>query len=682
MKSTDSMKKCRSISIAVLHLIFLLSVVLARDAVAASGDLDPTFGIGGKVTTDFNGAQDGANSIAIQADGKIVAAGYSGAGTSWSFALARYNSDGTLDATFGTGGKVTTDFGGFTAIAQCVAIQADGKIVAGGRFYTGPVSDFALARYNSDGTLDITFGSGGKVTTDFMNGSLDEADGIAIQTDGKIVVAGSSNLGTTVDFALARYNSDGTLDTTFGSGGKVTTGFIGVISTAHCIAVQADGKIVAAGSTAITLTGSDFALARYNSDGTLDITFGSGGKVTTDFYGADDVVFGIAVQVDGKIVAAGFSWTGDSSRWDFALARYNSDGTLDTSFGSAGKVTTDINNNGSRDSASGIAIQADGKIVAVGTSAPIDDGWHFALARYNSDGTLDATFGSGGKVTTDFNSGSDDFASGISIQADGKIVAAGSSAYADFALARYIGSNTPIGSNVTVPLPPVTVTFDNVTSPGTTTATVSVSGTPLPNGFKLGNPPVFYSIETTAGYTGQIHICINYTGVSYGNESMLRLLHETPTGWVDITDPGYPDMVNKIICGTVSSFSHFGVFEPSYSFTGFLPPVENPPVMNTAKAGQTVPVKWQLTDSGGSYISDLSVVTGITFQQVQCSDVSTALTNEVSTTTSGSSGLHYDTTANQFVYNWMTDKSMAGNCYLLTLTLYGFDKHEAYFNIK
>lgn len=259
----------------------------------------------------------------------------------------------------------------------------------------------------------------------------------------------------------------------------------------------------------------------------------------------------------------------------------------------------------------------------------------------------------------------------------------------------FIGAPTPVGDNVSVtpvdPNPvipgkqtPVTVTFTQVTSPGETTVTSSGAGTPPPNGFKLGDPPVYYSIETTAGYSGPIHICIDYSNMSFGSEKDLKLFHwsSTTNSWQDVTDPGYPDLVHHIICGTITSFSLFGIFEPSYSFTGFLPPVENPPVMNTAKAGQTIPVKWQLPDGKGGYISDLGAVISITYQQVQCSNLSDALTSEVTATASGSSGLHYDATMNQFVYNWNTNKSMAGNCYVLTLKLNDGRQYQADFSLK
>jgi uncharacterized delta-60 repeat protein/uncharacterized repeat protein (TIGR01451 family) len=173
-------------------------------ATAASGDLDPTFGTGGKVTTDFAGSNAGANGVALQADGKIVAAGFADSGSGSDFALARYNPDGSLDASFGTGGKVTTDFAGGSDSAFGVALQADGKIVAAGFADSGSRGDFALARYNPDGSLDASFGTGGKVTTDFA-GSGDEAFGVALQADGKIVAAGFAGSGSRGDFALARY---------------------------------------------------------------------------------------------------------------------------------------------------------------------------------------------------------------------------------------------------------------------------------------------------------------------------------------------------------------------------------------------------------------------------------------------------------------------------------------------
>jgi uncharacterized delta-60 repeat protein len=340
-----------------------------------------------------------------------------------------------------------------------MALQPDGRIVVVGRFDDLNYNvDFIVARYNSNGTLDTTFGSNGKVLTDFSgsNTSNEIASAVAIQTDGKIVVAGSSDVNDPGGFALVRYNSDGTLDPTFGSGGIVTTDFNnGSIEGIKAIAIQADGKIVAAGY----INDDDFALVRYNSDGGLDTTFGGSGKVTTDFGSSSDTALDIAIQTDGKVVVVGH--TVPLGQVDFAIARYNSDGSLDTTFGIGGKVITNFDTNGDdstfrEDFAEALAIQEDGKIVVVGfTSITIIDGDtvtggdnDLALARYNSNGSLDSTFGRGGKVITNFvltSSGnrSDDYAFAVAIQKnDGKIVVGGGSNIDhdinfNFAVARY-----------------------------------------------------------------------------------------------------------------------------------------------------------------------------------------------------------------------------------------------------
>jgi uncharacterized delta-60 repeat protein len=245
--------------VAVMHRALGVGVVVAvlafgGVALAAASDLDTTFGGDGKVTTDFTSGEDGAFAVAIQADGKIVAAGSSG----HVFGLARYNSDATLDPTFGAGGEVTTSLGPKGSVALGVAIQADGKIVAAG----SSGSRFGLARYNTNGTLDTTFSGDGKLATRFKDGSL--ANAVAIESDGRIVAAGESSLlilnGT---FALARYDTDGTLDTTFSGDGKVTTNFDSRADFATAVAIQSDGRIVAAGEANYVSYNGKFALARY-----------------------------------------------------------------------------------------------------------------------------------------------------------------------------------------------------------------------------------------------------------------------------------------------------------------------------------------------------------------------------------------------------------------------------------
>ena len=410
----------------------------------SAGALDTTFNTTGKVTTNILGFYDFASAVAIQPDGKIVVAGDSFSSGVSNFVLVRYNAEGSLDTSFGASGKVITDIGSGSDAANAVAIQLIGlemKIVAAGYSFNGTGSDFALVRYNANGTLDTTFDADGKVTTPIGSGN-DYANAVAIQSDGKIVVAGYSSNGTNEDFALVRYNADGSLDTSFNSSliclpiaicnGKVTTPIGSGNDYAKAVAIQPDGKIVAVGDAAGG-AGIGFALVRYNANGTLDTSFGASGKVFTDIGGGSNRANAVAIQPDGKIVAAG------NAGGDSALVRYNvADGSLDTSFGASGKVFTDIGGGSNR--ANAVAIQPDGKIVAAGNA-----GGDSALVRYNvADGSLDTSFGASGKVITTISGsggGRNDSAQAVAIQPDGKIVAAG---YAynvddtDFALARYL----------------------------------------------------------------------------------------------------------------------------------------------------------------------------------------------------------------------------------------------------
>jgi uncharacterized delta-60 repeat protein len=423
---TDRRRILRLVALAVLVL------VVPSLASAAAGDLDPGFGSGGKTTTDFGGS-DGANSVALQPDGKIVVAGSRFTGTA-DFAVARYGADGALDEGFGFGGRTLTDFDADDDGGQAVAVQPDGKIVVAGGSGTGATLDFALARYNGDGTLDSGFGVSGKVLTDF--GAAEASNSIAIQADGKIVAAGQrdgSSIGRDFDFVLARYTADGSLDPTFGVGGRVVAD-LGANDGILAIRLQADGKIVAVGGSGAD-NAFDFVVARYTAGGALDTSFGSGGATRTDF-GGRDVARSVALQPDGKIVAAGDTRNPATGDFNFALARYNADGTLDTTFGSAGRVVTDFDAD-SREAFS-VALQEDGRIVLAGWTATSGDG-DFALVRYETSGTIDSAFGSSGKVVTDF--GGRDAARAVVVQPDGKIVAAGyahANTTFDFAVARYL----------------------------------------------------------------------------------------------------------------------------------------------------------------------------------------------------------------------------------------------------
>ncbi len=472
--------------------MILAFVVSGRTLLAVDGDLDPTFGTDGKVLTDFDHSTDIANAVVVQADGKLVVVGTTYQDNDFSdedFAVARYNPDGTLDKTFGVGGKVQTDFPGLAAVASSVVVQPDGKIVvAGGAFplftFAG---DFKVARYNSNGSLDTSFGDGGIVTTTFPEGSY--AFDVALQADGKIIAAGTVfvdfNPGdsSNTDFALARYNLDGTPDATFGNGGQVSTDFLGLEDDAFSVLIQPDGKIVAVGSANDPATFYDFAAVRYLSNGTLDTTFGMAGKVHTDFGDQNfDRARSAALQPDGRIVAAGFAISQNGGVQNFAVARYDSNGVLDTSFGTDGMTQIDFGS--CCQSANKVLLQSNNEIVVVGYPNSESSDSDFLLARLTSDGSLDPSFGAGGKVRTSFgdlNGG----ANGAVLQPDGKIVAVGFQAtglelFADFALARYLnGEGPPPPTPTPTPTPIATPTVTPSATP-TPTPTVTPGQTPRP----------------------------------------------------------------------------------------------------------------------------------------------------------------------------------------------------------
>ena len=394
--------------------------------------LDPTFGTGGKVVTPIGSGDDNAYSMAIQPDGRIVMAGRSNNGSVFDFAVARYNINGTLDTTFHGTGKATTPIGG-GGTAFAVAVQADGRIVAAGRTNNGTNADFAVIRYNTDGSLDFTFNGTGKVTTPIGSGD-DIGDSVAIQADGRIVLAGYSFNGVDQDIALVRYNTDGTLDTTFNGTGKVTTPIGTIHDQAFAVAIQTDGRIVVSGQSADPVQGSQFAVVRYNTNGTLDTTFNGTGAVVTPVGSHESVAWTVAIQSDGRIVAGGLSNNGTD--FDLALARYNTNGTLDTTFNGSGILISPFGSGD--DQAWSVKVQTDGRILAGGFSSNAS-GPDFALARFNSDGTPDTTFNGTGKVVTPIGSG-DDTARAVGIEPDGRIVLAGFSSNGlntDFAVVRY-----------------------------------------------------------------------------------------------------------------------------------------------------------------------------------------------------------------------------------------------------
>lgn len=415
--------------VAVVALVLGLPAV----AVAAPGDLDPSFDGDGRVVTDLGGFA-GAEGMAVQPDGRIVTIGYGYSDeTSGDFTLTRYNADGSLDPTFGGDGIVTTDFvGANNDEGHGVALQPDGKIVAvGGSTDWGGNGQWAAARYLPDGSLDPSFGEGGKVLTEIDVDAIETAQAVLVQPDGRILAGGSSG-GV---WSLVRWDSAGVPDPGFGGDGRVTTTFgptccHGVAD----IALQGDGRIVAAGSA------DGLAVTRYLPDGTLDTTFDGDGRVTTGTGGGSAV----ALQGDGRIVVAG------SEGNSFLVSRFTTAGAPDPGFDGDGRVTTSFGpeEGGGAD----LAVQSDGRLVVAGRY-----GGDFALARYDTGGSLDAGFSGDGRVTTDFG-GTGDAAASVALQTDGRIVAAGLagtafSFEAHRGLARYLGGGgvePPAGVDVSV----------------------------------------------------------------------------------------------------------------------------------------------------------------------------------------------------------------------------------------
>ncbi|HJT33232.1 MAG TPA: hypothetical protein VJ783_14405 [Pirellulales bacterium] len=400
----------------------------------SAGTLDPTFGVGGKVVTDF-GSGELAHAVVTQPwDDKIVVAGETGAGGGgFNFALARYNPDGTLDTTFSFDGKAITDFSGGDDGANAVAIQNDGKIVAAGYATVSGIPQLALARYNSDGTLDLGFGSNGKVATPInpVGGSIDNPNGfnvaraISVTATGDILVAGDSAGNMAL---LAEYTSNGSLDPSFGIGGTLSIPFV----NANDLAIQSNGDIVVVGDSDVG-SGNELALSRFDPHGNADPTFGTSGQVLMHVVPGDtDEATSVALQTDGRMVVAGYSTSPGMIAG--VLARFLPDGTPDSDFDADGRVILPANDPLLKD----VAVQTDGRIVAVGHDS---DATHFTAVRCNPDGSLDSTFGNGGITVTSFGAPHVG-ATAMTLQADGKIVAAGvtdllGAGTGDFAVARY-----------------------------------------------------------------------------------------------------------------------------------------------------------------------------------------------------------------------------------------------------
>jgi uncharacterized delta-60 repeat protein len=418
----------------VLAVVIGSSLATTATALASPGDLDATFGGGDGVVTTAIGTVDQAFGMTIDASGRILVVGSAFAtGTKKDFAIARYDAGGTLDPTFGGGdGVVTTNFStGSYDEAFDVSVDATGRIVAAGTSTSGTQSDFAVARYLDDGSLDPSFDGDGKVVTDVAGGA-DVANALAI-AGGGVVVAGGAFTGATTDFAVVRYTDAGALDASFDGDGVATTDFAGGNDVATAIATDAGGNYVVGGSAENGANKDDFALARYDATGALDPKLDTDGKLVTT---GNDQARDLAIDAAGRIVLAGSAFTG--STLDFALLRLKDNGSVDTTFGAHGRVTTAIGTGS--DVAEAVAIDGNGTIVAAGTAASGTDR-DIAVARYAPNGQLLRLFGGGGTAST--NLGPADSARAVAFDGNGDIIVSGyatTSANADFATLRFLGT--------------------------------------------------------------------------------------------------------------------------------------------------------------------------------------------------------------------------------------------------
>jgi len=410
--------------------------------------LDATFAGSGKTLIGFGGVYCAAYAVAIQPDGRIVVAGMTtDAANNSGAALARLNADGSLDLSFGVNGKTTTP--GMDN-ASAVTIQSDGKIVA-----AGGNGGFELARYNTNGALDTSFGTNG-IATALLNSSAG-AQAVGIQSDGKIVVSGHYQTGGPEQFALARFNPDGSPDTNFGNAGTILT-TIETGCAAYGGGIQPDGKSVAAG-VAVAQNGSvvnaDFAVARYNTNGALDLTFGSLGRTTNNAGGSTlDAAYAMAIQPDGKILLAGTAGIGNIpgpitdnalANSFVGLARFNTNGTPDTTFGNNGTALFEVGS--FSDYALSLALQSNGKILVAGASA--NGNYQWFIQRYNADGSLDSTYGDKGVRIVNFGSGTNEFANALAVDSSGRAVVAGD-AGGVFGVARLLQDASPVSLRISL----------------------------------------------------------------------------------------------------------------------------------------------------------------------------------------------------------------------------------------
>lgn len=424
---------------------FIVIVLIASFALNASSRLSPmttdqmvdlTFGVQGRVATPVGAGNAVAQAVAVQPDGKILAVGFAYNGADNDFAVVRYNANGTLDSTFNGNGTILTPIGPSDDEAYSIAIQNDGKFILGGQSHNGVRGDIALARYNENGSLDQSFGDAGRAIIAATSGNS-LARSVAVDPNGMIAVAGFGFNGPTNDIVTVRLNPNGSPDTGFdgetGNGNGVVVTAVGTGSDqAYGVVIQPDGRIVVGGFYNAA-AGPDTVLARFETDGRLDTSFGENGISKHSFSQDADEALSMALAPDGRIVVAGCIRFGPPN--DFFIARFLDDGAMDTAFGSNGSLSVPFSS--TADIALGVAVQPDGKVVAAGfgNNGANND---FAVVRTTANGEMDPTFGGDGTVLTMVGDATD-VANGVAIAPDGGIIAVGRTVgfFANFGVVRY-----------------------------------------------------------------------------------------------------------------------------------------------------------------------------------------------------------------------------------------------------
>ncbi|MEI7801850.1 MAG: T9SS type A sorting domain-containing protein [Bacteroidota bacterium] len=400
-----------------------------------AGVLDSTFGVNGISPLYF--PLYGPESLVLDSQSKIVLCG-SYAGMNQNYCLIRYEQNGSLDNTFGNNGMAYGVYGSTGQGAEeghCVTIQNDGKILVCGN----GAGYIEIARYKTDGHSDSTFGTNGKIDYLIPGSQESEAWSLLVQQDGKIVISGTATYPSVQRIAIARFNINGSIDPTFGNLGSTTTSLSQNYGWGVSIKQQTDSKFLVGGYSASSSFIYKFALVRYNADGSLDNTFGSGGKSepflndTTHLY---EYANQIALQPDGKIIMVGS--TTNTTQIQFGLLRFNTDGSLDNTFGNGGLVTTDFMPFDNINEGRGVTLQPDGKILVAGQASLNNSNIlnYGAIARYKTNGTIDSTFGVYGKILVDIDSSTGVWP--IIMQPDGKIVVGGGCASQGLILLRYL----------------------------------------------------------------------------------------------------------------------------------------------------------------------------------------------------------------------------------------------------